>query len=328
MGIVYQAYDLRLCRQVAIKTILPEVAIDDTIRKRFEQEAAAVGRLNHPNVIKLYGLTWADGRPYMILELVEIASLEQVIQGGTLHFRTAAQIVEKIASAIQLAHDHNICHRDLKPGNILIDRSDKTDLNHDELAEVTYSLTREIHGQSFDINRIVPKVADFGLVKFFDESGFFSKLTQTETLLGTPGYMSPESVSGTFGPISSKVDVYGLGAILYACLTGKPPYSGNNFAEVVQRDHIRRTGPAERVVTRNPGRFEYDLPEMSREKSHIKVRIGPRHGQGSGPFSQGAAHPCKACLGGQEIFFVVQTKQGDGLVDGDHTGSGHVIDLV
>ncbi len=191
MGIVYRAWDSELRRAVAVKLLMDT---DDSghRERRFEREAQAIGRLSHPNIVRIHEVGAHAGRPYIVMELVEGQDLERVLAAGTLAPREVARIAEAIAHALHHAHQTGVVHRDVKPPNIVIDRS----------------------GQ--------PRLMDFGLARRIDGH---DRLTQTGHLIGTPAYMAPEQVASdsrtTVGP---EADVYALGAVAFRALTGRPPF--------------------------------------------------------------------------------------------------------
>jgi WD40 repeat protein len=206
MGVVYKARDLALQRTVALKLILAGGQAGAEERRRFQVEAEAVAALQHPNIVQIHAVGEHDGRPYCALELVEGGSLAQKLAGGSLSPAEAAALVEALARALDLAHGRRIVHRDLKPANVLL-AADGT-----------------------------PKVTDFGLARRLDVEGH---PTQTGAVLGTPCYMAPEQARGqAVGPAA---DVYALGAILYECLTGRPPFQGASAVETL--DLVRRQEP-------------------------------------------------------------------------------------
>ena len=191
MGIVYKAHHSKLNRVVAVKTIVTGKQSDAIASERFRREAEAAARLSHPGIVQVYEIGEQDGVLYFSMGFVQGLSLADYLRDSTLSPKRAAEVVAQIAAAVQYAHNAGIVHRDLKPANILLDEND------------------------------CPKIVDFGLAQMIDRDG----LTMTGATVGTPSYMSPEQASGLFpvGPVS---DVYGLGAILYACLSGNPPFRG------------------------------------------------------------------------------------------------------
>jgi eukaryotic-like serine/threonine-protein kinase len=210
MGVVYKAKDVRLGRLVALKMILGGSHAGPSETERFRTEAQAVARLHHPNVVQIYEVGEQGGLPFFSLEYVEGGSLEARLRGKPLTPADAARLVEALAGAMQAAHEAGIVHRDLKPGNVLLQRSAVSGQQSAEpLSADRCPLTADCS----------PKVTDFGLAKKLDE---VSK-TQTGSVMGTPSYIAPEQAEGRkdVGPLA---DVYALGAILYECLTGRPPF--------------------------------------------------------------------------------------------------------
>ncbi|MCA8925585.1 MAG: serine/threonine protein kinase [Planctomycetes bacterium] len=203
MGVIYKAHDRALDRTVAIKVMSTgggEFAHEDLAR--FRREAHAMARIRHPNVVGIHGAGVANGAPYIVLDFVEGESLADRLRRGPLKPRHAAKLVRDLAAALEVAHDEGVLHRDLKPANVLIDRKGKVLLT------------------------------DFGLAKNIYEG---DPLTLSEMVLGTPAYMSPEQAMGAVDRICPQSDVYGLGAILYALLTGDPPIKGTVVTEVLER---------------------------------------------------------------------------------------------
>ena len=201
MAIVYEARDQKLGRLVAIKTIVNGRYATRGQLDRFRGEAEAVARLKHPNVIAIYSVGEHEGRPYLSLEHAEGGNLAQRLAKGPMGTRLAVELVERLALAVQAAHEAGIVHRDLKPSNILL------------TAEGT------------------PKVADFGLAKLL---GSDSAQTLSGQVLGSPSYMAPEQAEGQAKRVGPLSDVYALGAILYQALTGKPPFLGESQLETLK----------------------------------------------------------------------------------------------
>ena len=199
MGIIYKAKQTNLSRLVAIK-MLHNVRHD---RQRFQVEAEAVALLDHPNIVSIYEVGEHEGRPYFTMPFVDGRDLNSITEHEKLIApRRAAQIASKIATAVHYAHSRGILHRDLKPGNILLDGEDE------------------------------PHVTDFGLAKNLDSS---DQLTRTNAIVGTPAYMAPEQALGRNSEVSVATDVYGVGTILYAMLTGEAPHTGSSSMEVLRR---------------------------------------------------------------------------------------------
>ena len=199
MGVVYKARQVGFNRIVALKMILSGAHAGAAERRRFRIEAEAVARLQHPNIVQVYEVGEHDGMPYFSMEFCPGGSLGQKLQGTPLAPKEAARLVETLAQAVQAAHDKGVIHRDLKPGNVLM-AEDGT-----------------------------PKVVDFGLAKQMDAAG----QTQSGAVMGTPSYMAPEQAAGQVKEIGPATDVYALGAILYECLTGRPPFKGPTMLDTL-----------------------------------------------------------------------------------------------
>lgn len=192
MGVVYQARQTKLNRVVALKMILGGGHADGPERQRFRTEAEAIARLQHPNIVQIHEVGEHDGLPFFSLEFCAGGSLDRKLAGTPLPPEEAAALVEKLARAMHAAHERGVIHRDLKPANVLL-TEDGT-----------------------------PKITDFGLAKKLDED----TRTATGAVLGTPCYMAPEQAGGMTRELGPACDVYALGAILYECLTGRPPFKG------------------------------------------------------------------------------------------------------
>ena len=201
MGVVYKARQVRLKRLVALKMIRDDWNGNPSQLARFEIEAEAVARLNHPNIVRIYEIGRAGRVPYVVLELLEGGTLKQKLAGNPQPVREAASLLSTLARAVNAAHAADILHRDLKPSNVLFDQDG------------------------------IPKIADFGLAKRLEvEEGE----TQTGQVLGTPSYMSPEQAKGWDREIGPAADIYSLGAILYEMLTGRPPFKGTTSVETLK----------------------------------------------------------------------------------------------
>jgi serine/threonine-protein kinase len=189
MGVVYRALQPSLRRTVAVKMLLAGALAGEEDRQRFRTEAEAAGALQHPHIVRVFEVGELDGRPYFTMDYIAGAGLDRRLADGPLAPEDAARVVAAVAEALEYAHQRGILHRDLKPHNILLDAADR------------------------------PLVTDFGLAKRLDEP----TKTRTGAVLGTPSYMAPEQASGSKA-LTPAVDIYGLGAVLYECLTGRPPF--------------------------------------------------------------------------------------------------------
>jgi serine/threonine-protein kinase len=190
MGIVFEAEQLDLRRTVAVKVFHPAQPLGPDGLARFRAEGEAAGRLSHPNVVEVHGCGDIAGRPYLVMELVAGGSLADRLADAPMPALESARLVAILARGIDHAHRTGVIHRDLKPANILL-TADGT-----------------------------PKISDFGLAKLLDDT---ADATGTGAVLGTPAYMSPEQAAGGQGA-GPAADIYALGAVLYECLTGRPPF--------------------------------------------------------------------------------------------------------
>jgi WD40 repeat protein len=202
MGVVYRARQKGLDRVVALKMIRSGEHAGPEQRERFRREAEAVARLQHPNIVHVYEVGEHDGQPFFSLEYVDGGSLAAKLAGTPLPPREAARLVETLSRAVDHAHQRGVLHRDLKPANVLLAFSGRSE-------------------SGAGLNEAAPKVTDFGLAKRLDAD---VGQTQSGAILGTPSYMAPEQAAGRGKDVGPAADVYALGAILYECLTGRPPF--------------------------------------------------------------------------------------------------------
>jgi hypothetical protein len=201
MGVVYQARHLKLQRLVALKMIRGGGAAGPEELERFRTEAESIARLQHPHIVQIFEVGEHDGLPFFVLEYCSGGGLDRQLAGTPLPPPQAARLVEQLARSMHAAHQKGIVHRDLKPANVLL-TEDGT-----------------------------PKITDFGLAKKLDAAG----QTHTGAVMGTPSYMAPEQASGLGQTQGPACDIYALGAILYDCLTGRPPFRAATTMDTVMQ---------------------------------------------------------------------------------------------
>ncbi|MFF3849157.1 serine/threonine-protein kinase [Streptomyces sp. NPDC002328] len=196
MAVVYRARDLRLDRTVALKLLAPELARNDTFRKRFTHESRVAAAIDHPHIVPVFEAGETDGVLYIAMRYVAGSDLRHLIDSrGPLPLPTAVRIAAQVASALDAAHEHGLVHRDVKPGNILVARG--TDSDHPEHVYLT----------------------DFGLTK---KSLSLTGFTSVGQFVGTLDYVAPEQISGR--PVDGRCDVYGFACVVYESLAGRPPF--------------------------------------------------------------------------------------------------------
>ena len=201
-GVVYRARQKSLNRIVALKVIALGHFASTPHLKRFRQEAEAAARLEHPQIVPIYEIGEQDGSCYFSMKFIEGGQLDEKLKRGPMPLRRTAELVAKLARTVQFAHEHGILHRDLKPGNILLD------------------------------HRGEPHLTDFGLARLAENE---STVTKTSDVLGTPSYMAPEQARGDTKMLGAGADIYSLGAVLYHVLTNEPPFAANTTYETIRR---------------------------------------------------------------------------------------------
>jgi predicted Ser/Thr protein kinase len=220
MGRVLLASDERLGREVAIKTLKPELRVNEPIRRRFLEEARALARLAHPHIVRIYELGGESEEPHFVMEYVQGTPLTQAAR--RMNLRARIELFRKVVAAVEFLHQNQLLHRDLKPGNILVDSNGE------------------------------PKLLDFGLALPIRDD---TRLTQEGQVLGTPAYLSPEQAAGGLA-LDARSDVFALGAILYELLTNAPPFPASCLAEQLRA--VREQDPAlpRRLVPDLPGALQ------------------------------------------------------------------------
>ena len=199
-GVVFRAWQKSLNRTVAVKVIGVGQWTTDAHLKRLRREAEAAAKLNHPGIVPIYEVGERDGTYYFSMRFVEGDCLDEVVSRGSISVRKAAELIAKVARTVHYAHEHGILHRDIKPGNILLDANGE------------------------------PHLTDFGLARLVEHG---STVTGSLEVMGTPSYMAPEQAVGNNAGLSRATDVYGLGAVLYELLTGHPPFAGGTTYETI-----------------------------------------------------------------------------------------------
>ena len=200
-GVVFRARQKSLNRTVALKVISLGQWASKAHLKRFRLEAEAAARLEHPGIVPIHEVGERDGSCYFSMKFVEGGQLDEVARREPMPIRRAVELIAKVARTVHYAHEHGILHRDIKPGNILLDAKGE------------------------------PHLTDFGLARLVESE---SSVTHTLDVLGTPSYMAPEQAVGNNAAVSSATDVYGLGAVLYQLLTGQPPFAGGTTYETIK----------------------------------------------------------------------------------------------
>jgi len=222
MGVVYKARHIALRRVVALKMILRGGHASGAELERFRTEAESIARLQHPNIVQIHEVGDHEGLPFFSLEFCSGGGLDRKLAGTPLPPREAAALVEKLAHAMQAAHDKGVIHRDLKPANVLL-AEDGT-----------------------------PKITDFGLAKKLDEAG----KTQDGSVMGTPSYMAPEQAGGKSKELGPACDIYALGAILYELLTGRPPFKAATPLDTMMQVVTDEPVPPSQLQSKTPRDLE------------------------------------------------------------------------
>ena len=221
-GTIYEAWDKSHDRKVALKILLPTVSADKIVAARFEREMVILEKLSHPNIVQYHGGGRSGEQLFFAIELLSGETLkDELARAGAFSWIEAATCGAQICSALQHAHNHGIIHRDLKPSNLMFDENGNL------------------------------KLLDFGIARDTHEADITSKgLT-----VGSYAYMSPEQITGE-GTITGQTDLYSFGAVLYELLTARPPFAGDNFAQLFQQHLTKTPAPVRQFAPRCPEALE------------------------------------------------------------------------
>ena len=200
-GVVYRARQKSLNRTVALKVIGLGPWTTETHLKRFRREAEAAAKLQRPGIVPIHEVGEQDSQCYFSMDFIEGGQLDEVVKRTPISIHNAADLIAKLARTVNYAHEHGILHRDIKPGNILLDQKGE------------------------------PHLTDFGLARLVEAE---STITRTLDVMGTPSYMAPEQAAGEHTRVTAATDVYGLGAVLYELLTGRPPFAGRTSYQTIR----------------------------------------------------------------------------------------------
>ncbi|HEX7054441.1 MAG TPA: serine/threonine-protein kinase [Burkholderiales bacterium] len=238
MGIVYKAEDPNLDRVVALKTVIvdPNAEGADEYRKRFILEAKAAGKLNHPHIVTTFDCGEHDGLAYLAMELIEGTDLRSRLKSEPLPAAEAVEIARQVAEGLAYAHERGVVHRDIKPGNIMLNA----------------------RGQA--------KIMDFGLARMRAAD----HKTSTGMVLGTPRYMSPEQISGQ--PVDHRSDIFSLGIVLYEMLTGTRLFSGEDMAQVTHQITEFEHVPPTRQVPGLPGMIDFVVARALKKDPAVRYQ--------------------------------------------------------
>ncbi|HMO66286.1 MAG TPA: serine/threonine-protein kinase, partial [Verrucomicrobiota bacterium] len=257
MGQVWRARQLGAQREVALKVIASGLLATDAERRRFQAEVEAAAPLDHPHIVPVYEVGEAEGRPYFTMKLLPGRTLAALIPdpGASLSSREAATLLARVARAVHFAHERGILHRDLKPGNILLDAAGE------------------------------PYVADFGLARRLELD---SRLTLSGDVLGTPAYLAPEVATGGSHQATIASDLYSLGAILYELLTGQPPFAAESIPALLRKIAEEEPLPPSQAVR---ARREESPPDPEPGRAELPLRQDRDLARAALPLSLAALPP-------------------------------------
>ncbi len=252
MGAVYEAVDTTSGDTVAVKVLASHLADDQGLRSRFEAEIDALKNLRHPGIVRLLAFGEEDEQPFFAMELVRGKSLEQILRAGRrFTWRETIAITLEITRALKVAHDHGIVHRDLKPANLLVADPLPTTTTPQAATKPLATAATETGAE-----KVTVKLADFGIAKLFGGVAH----TALGHVVGTAEYMAPEQATGR--PTDHRVDLYSLGLVMYAMLTGAPPFRGGQLTEIIDKQR--------RVI---PPRVASLVPDVPAELDELIARM-------------------------------------------------------
>ena len=227
MGAVFVGHDVDTGETAAIKVLSPAMASEEGFRARFESEIESLKKLRHPNIVRLFGYGEQDEYLYYSMELVEGTSLEEELRfGRRFTWREVTRLSINVCRALKHAHDHGIIHRDIKPANLLLNGAGEV------------------------------KLSDFGIARLFGNS----RVTSDGGVLGTAEYMAPEQADGR--PVTDRCDQYSLGGVMYALLTGRPPFRANNIMEMLQLQRFAEPAPVRSYAPDTPVELEHIVLQL------------------------------------------------------------------
>ncbi|NUM34727.1 MAG: protein kinase [Candidatus Brocadiae bacterium] len=255
MGIVYLVYDSLLQREVALKVLIPSVAMMENANERFIREAQATAKLNHPNIIRIYDVGNEQDKSFFTMEFISGKSLKEIMEEKKIEKNILLKIFQKVVNALSYAHAQGIIHRDLKPGNILVDHENE------------------------------PHVMDFGLAKIMG-SAEGDILTAPGAVIGSPAYMSPEQAKSELDKISKPSDVYALGVILYEMLTGQRLVQGNKLFEMFFQIIKKDTPPLRGIAPEIPEELERICLKALQKEIHSRYPSAKEMAQDLDQFCQ------------------------------------------
>jgi len=236
MGTVFEAVDLDTDEPAAVKLLAPALAAEEGFRERFQAEIETLRKLNHPNIVRIFGFGRQEDHLFYSMELVEGDSLENEIRGGQrFAWQEVVEIGIQMCQALRHAHDRGIIHRDIKPANLLLTEDGRV------------------------------KLSDFGIARLFGSSGN----TTAGTMVGTVEYMAPEQATG--GPVGPASDLCSLGAVFYALLSGRPPFTGKSVPEVVKKQQFDEAKPIGQIVSDVPDELEQIIAELLRKDPSKRI---------------------------------------------------------